>query len=231
MKLRLSATALALATFTAFGYASAQTTPTNTLVAAKVATAPNLAVGERWRLGCCQAAVHCSFRRRQFRWQGEHHGHAEGGLLGRHAVHADPVRRPDRVAATGPLPEAGRRLVEEALRPGKQGRGRQRLLRGQMGIPVADQQLGEGLREERLRRHVPRRGRQAFRQQVHRERGRDRRHVAHEGRHALVRSATSTTSTRIARATTPRPLPTPAARATRVARSTPISMSSPASPR
>ena len=45
MKLRLSATALALATFTAFGYASAQTTPTNTLVAAKVATAPNLAVG------------------------------------------------------------------------------------------------------------------------------------------------------------------------------------------
>ena len=46
MKLRLSATALALAALAVGGYASAQgTAATNTLVAAKVATAPSLAAG------------------------------------------------------------------------------------------------------------------------------------------------------------------------------------------
>ena len=222
MKLRLSATALALTALAVGGYASAQGTtatqhagrrqgrgraePDGGADDAGWATAKplsvNLSGGANFGgKGSTTATLKAVYT---------------GDMLYMLVQYADPTE----LDAARPVPEAGRRLVEEARRPGEQGRRRQRLLRGQVGDALAHQQLGQGLRQEGLRVACHVGEGKPYGNKYTAQRGRDRRHVAHEGQPHRARSATSTTSTSTTRATTRRRAPTPAARATRAAPST-----------
>ena len=62
----------------------------------------------------------------------------------------DPVRRPDAIGAPRPVPEAGRRLVEEAEGSERQGWRRQRLLRRQVGDDLEHQQLDRAASTKRV---------------------------------------------------------------------------------
>jgi hypothetical protein len=113
------------------------------LVAAKVATPPVLdgdASDPAWAAAKA-ITVEITDGKNFAGGKGEDQGHAEGRLQRRHGVLPGPVRRPHRLHPPRPVPEAGRRQLEEAQGPGRQGRRRQRLLRRQVGDDLEHQQL------------------------------------------------------------------------------------------
>src|SRR6185369_15142797 len=180
----LSARASAAAVIALVGCTVAQqpTTPPNTLVAAKVASAPNLAAGAAdpaWAQA--QPLKVALTGGANFGGKGETTSMLKavyaGDMLYMLVQYADPTDSKRRGPYQKQVDGSWKKLAD----PQDKGGRRQRLLRGQVGDDLADRQLGEGLRDEGLRGDVPRwQRRQAVRQQVHAQRGRDRRHVAHE---------------------------------------------------
>ena len=207
------------------------TVPPNTLVVAKAAAAPTLD-------GNATDAVWASAKPLTVKLSGGMNfgGKGEttatlkavtsGDMIYFLLQYADPTNSIRRGAAT----EAGRRQLEEADRPERQGWRRQHLLRRQVVDHLERQRFDRRLQPERLRGALPRRRRQAVRQQVHRQRRRDRRHVAHEGQPQRRVRASRRPVRGLTRATTRRSRRTPAARAIRAARTTRASAWSTASP-